>query len=95
MPEAVQKLDGGVAGEGDESPEHERVRHADRRPLTDRLALQEHVDEEASDAESGSVEREAAGSGGDDADARRHLRHKGADEQQEQQPEQRQRFPDR
>ena len=86
--EAVEKLDGRVAAECDESPEHERVRQAGDRTLDDRLSLADDVDEEAGDSESEVVERERVGSRRNQADARRDLRGEGADEDDDEQPEQ-------
>ena len=49
--EAVQKLDGRVAAERHEAPEHQRVHRAGDRPLLDRPPLKQHVDDEPLDAE--------------------------------------------
>ena len=87
MPEAVQELDGRVAAERDETPEHERVRHAGDRPLRDRLALKRTSRTKPLDAEAEVVEGKGVGRGGDQPDARRHLRRERADERDEQQPE--------
>jgi hypothetical protein len=83
-PEAVRELDDGVPAESDKSPEHERVRHAHHRPFADGLALKQHVQDEALDAEPGLVERKRAGTGGNEAETGRHLRRESANEQQEQ-----------
>ena len=86
--EAVQELDGRVAAERDEAPEHERVRQAGDRPLADRLALQDDVERGSAVTRKPSWSSEKVfGAGGDQADARRHLRREGADEQQHQDPE--------
>ncbi len=55
--------------------------------LADRPTLQHHVHEKAIDAEREVVEREPAGSRGDDLEAARDLRHERTDKRQEQQPE--------
>ena len=63
------------------------MRKARQRPFLDRLPLQDDVDQEAPDAESGILERDRLGSGSDQADAGRNLRRKRAGEPEDEQPE--------
>ena len=85
--EAVQEFGERVAAERDEAPEHERVRDAGSRPLGDRPALQDHVDRKRLTRNPRWSRENVFGRGGNQADARRDLRREGADEDEEQQPE--------
>src|SRR4030088_2350948 len=65
----IQELGRRVAGEGDETPEDERVRKAGDGSLGDRLPLTDDVHEKTSDAEADAVDGKRVGRGSNQADA--------------------------
>ena len=77
----------GVEREGEKSPEDERMRRAGERTLGNGGALADDVDQEPRDARAEAIDREGVRCGGDQPDAGRDLRGKGADEDHDQQPE--------
>jgi hypothetical protein len=85
--EAEDEFGERVAAERHEAPEHERVHEAGERALLDGPPLQDHIDDEAVDAEAEVGGRESVGDRRDQLNAPRHLRGKRADAGKQKDPE--------
>src|SRR5690606_14023194 len=83
----TQRLDGGVAAEGDKSPEDEQVRHPHPRLAAEHAPLQDDVDGDPCEAAAGMVDGKHAGGRGDGANTRGHLHGTRADAGQHERPE--------